>query len=104
MDSKQFSQMCDTLKISGKCNEKYIQKLWKKSIYKCDEQSELLIQQVLHNRYCKLVENKGKRDEGEFFSIVNYFIKCEEKQNLHIDFRYKTFLLDIDLKRNNYFA
>jgi hypothetical protein len=100
MDIQKFTQMCDTLKISGKCNEKYIQKLWKKSIYRCDKQSELLTQQVLYNRFCELVENKGKRNEDELFSIINYFIKCEKKQNLLIDFKYKTFICDIDLKKN----
>ncbi len=99
MDIQKFTQMCDTLKISGKCNEKYIKKLWEKSIYRCDKQSELLIQQVLYNRFCELKKAK-KKNLDEFHSIINYFIKCEKKQNLLIDFQYKTFILDIDLKKN----
>tara|TARA_R100001086_G_scaffold244144_1_gene173547 strand:- start:397 stop:645 length:249 start_codon:yes stop_codon:yes gene_type:complete len=79
MNLNEFTQMCDTLKVSGKCNEKYIQKLWKKSIYRCNKQSELLIQQLLYNRYCELKISK-KINLEEFHSIIIYFIECEKKK------------------------
>ena len=77
MELESFCQMCDTLKISGKCDEKYIEKIWKKSHHRNSIKDDYYIQQVLYYRLCELDKKKGKnnKENTEMFSIIEYFIK-----------------------------
>jgi len=102
MELEKFTQMCDTLKVSGKCDEKYIQKLWKKSHHKNSIKDDYYIQQVLYYRLCELDENKKKNNKEitEMFSIIEYFIKKKYNNKLLFNIKVKTYIMDIDIKQD----
>ena len=103
MELKQFCQMLDTLKISGKCNEEYIEKIWEKSHHKNSIKDDYYIQQVLYIRLCELdkKEKKNNKESEELFSIIEYFIKKKFNKILAYDIKFKTWIMDIDIRMDN---
>ena len=110
MELESFCQMCDILKISGKCNEKYIQRLMKKSCFRNDEWTDYRIQKVLYDRFYEIYERDDlnlsfKKDSDQFYemySIIEYFIKCRNEQKCFFDLRYKTWIMDVEIKQNKF--
>jgi|TARA_R100000455_G_C6264230_1_gene119487 hypothetical protein len=103
MELEQFCEMLETLKISGKCDEKYIEKIWKKSHHRNSIKDDYYIQQVLYYKLCELDKKKGKnnKETNELFSIIEYFIKKKFNKRLCYDIKFKTWIMDIDIRMDN---